>query len=290
MKKLLLSVLLLFESYFLFSNSIEKVIIQKGDSKWLSIYTSGNNWGYTNEQLGDCAVVDRISGNSVVIIGVERGHGIYYTWQGDYFKFYSIKVVDVVCINIPEKVSIVAGEGFTYTPIITDMEAETTLSWTSSNTSVATVNNSGTVTAVSPGQTTITCTASNGIKAQSIVTVSPLLLSNVTLNKNAHEMNIGDNVQLTTSFIPADATTKEVRWISSNDNVVQVDNVGNITAIAPGFCSIYAIASDGSGKFDKCLIHVIGTGDVKGDINGDGGVTPQDASMILQYVAKKITW
>ena len=69
-----------------------------------------------------------------------------------------------------------------------------------------------------------------------------------------------------------------------------VDNVGNITAIAPGFCSIYAIASDGSGKFDKCLIHVIGTGDVKGDINGDGGVTPQDASMILQYVAKKITW
>ena len=291
MKKVLLLFLLLYESSFLFSQTIQDVVINKGDFKWVSIYTSGSNgFGYNSEKLGSCSVVGSVSGSSAKISGLSRGYGIFYTWSGNTMKYYSIKVVDVVNIDIPENLRLTIGENYTYTPIITDTEAVTALTWASSNTSVATVSSSGVITAVAPGKTTITCTAANGIKAQSVVTVSPCLLSDITLDKQTHDMNVGDNVQVTPTYSPNTATTKAVKWMSGNDNVAQVDSNGNVTAIAPGYCSIYAIASDGSGKFDKCLIHVAGASAVRGDINGDGGVTPQDASIILQYVAKKITW
>ena len=236
----------------------------------------------------DTNAADQTTGK-IYVTGLKSGIATFWSpWvQGNTYVFH---VVDVVKIDIPDNVNIIVGDNYSYSPIITDSEAETTLTWVSNNTSVATVNSSGVITALAPGQTTITCTAANGVKAQSVVTVSPLLLGDIALDKQTHEMSVGDNVQLTTTYSPANATTKAVRWMSGNDNVAQVDSDGNVTAVAPGYCSIYAIAKDGSGQFANCLIHVTGTGNVKGDINGDGGVTPQDASMILQYVAKKITW
>ncbi len=267
--------------------------IKVGERKYISDNAIGES---ANSIItGDAAAIQvdtygsGLSTGKLYVTGLKSGFTTFWNLynQG---KTYVFHVVDVVEIDIPGNVDITVGENYTYTPIVTDTEAETTLTWASGNSSVVTVNSSGMITAVSPGQTTIICTASNGVKAQSVVTVSPMLLSDIALDKQTHEMNVGDNVQLTTTYSPANATTKAVKWMSGNDNVAQVDNDGNVTAIASGYCSIYAIASDGSGKFDKCLIHVAGTDNVKGDINGDGGVTPQDASMILQYVAKKITW
>lgn len=201
------------------------------------------------------------------------------------------KVVDVVSIEIPQNVNLSLGEEFTYKPIVTDSEANTTLTWKSSNTSVATINSSGKVTPVGIGKTVITCTATNGIATQSLITVTPVLAQEVTLNEQGtKEMTINSNIDLTATILPENATSKGIRWLSGNDNIAQVDDEGNVTAISPGYCNIYAIAADGSGMYDRCLIHVQGATNSRGDVNGDGGITAQDASLILQYVAKKISW
>ena len=160
MKKILLFGFLFFYSSFLFSQTIQDEVLKKGEFKLVPIYTSGSaGYGYNGDQLGTFAVYCEKSGSSAKILGINRGSGLFYTWQGSIRKFYRIKVVDVVSIDIPGNVDITAGENYTYTPIVTDSEAETTLTWVSSNTSVATVNSSGVVTAASPGQTTITCTS-----------------------------------------------------------------------------------------------------------------------------------
>lgn len=238
---------------------------------------------------GDAAIIDlnRPSSTMITVTGVKAG---YSTFWGTNNHLYVFHVIDVCNIEITNQVNMVVGESYTYSPIITDSEATTSLSWASSNSGVATINSGGMITAVAPGKTTITCTATNGVKTQSLVTVTPLLLSGITISNQSYEINVDDEVQLSAICSPENATSKAVKWMSANENIAQVDNEGNVKAIAPGYCSVYCIADDGSGKYDKCLVHVLGEGAVKGDINGDGGVTPQDASMILQFIAKKITW
>lgn len=169
-------------------------------------------------------------------------------------------VVGVIDIKIPNNVLLSLGESYTYAPIITDAEATTTLTWTSSNSDVATINYSGVVTTVGIGQTTITCTATNGVSAQSIVTVSPVLAQEASLDKQECELSVDGSMQLTSTISPENVTSTKVKWLSSNENVAQVDDTGNVTAIAPGYCSIYSIADDGSRKYDKCLFHVLGNG------------------------------
>ena len=195
-----------------------------------------------------------------------------------------LKCVDVVNISIAENLSLTSGESYTYSPVITDVEAETTLTWNSDNSGVADVDGNGTVKANGIGIATITCTAENGVKAQSIVTVFPLKVSSVTLNKNSYEMSVGGTYSLTATISPDNTTNKTVKWFSSNENIAQVDDNGKVTAIGSGYCSIYAKADDGSGKFDKCLIHVTGTAGSRSDVNGDGVVTVTDAEVVIDEI------
>ncbi len=208
------------------------------------------------------------------------------TGSGNFYggTCYVITVVGVKTITIPSNISLTTGDQYQYSPLITDAEAITTLTWSSSNTAVATVGDDGTVSAIGPGNTTITCTAANGVKTQGVVNVAPLLTSKVTLNTKNCEMNVGDVTLLTPTVLPANVTNKQVNWVSGNDNIAQVDDEGNVTAIGPGYCSIYCFADDGSGKHAKCLVHVLGDGTtstVRGDMNGDGKVTPADAIEVL---------
>lgn len=261
-----------------------------GDKITITNTSSSGGYGINCDQLGSALMAQALTSLNSEVVALERGIGMAYTWSGSNYKYYIFKVVDVVSIDIPDNISMSIDENYTYNPIITDAEATTTLTWASSNTDVATVNTSGVVTATGVGKATITCTATNGVSAQSLVTVSSVLANSVTMNLQTCEMNVGENIQLVSTIAPANSTSKEIKWISGNDNIAQVDDEGNITAINPGYCNIYAIAYDGSGKYAKCLVHVLGESSVKGDVNGDGGVTAQDASLILQYVAKKIDW
>ena len=200
---------------------------------------------------------------------------------------YVFHVVDVTSISIPSNVEMYVGEFYKFNPIITDKEATTTLTWTSSNIDIATVGPYGGVTAKAPGKTLITCTAANGVFTQSLVTIPPVLAQAVTIDKLRHEMNVGGSLTLAATIAPENATNKTVKWLSSNENIAQVDDDGNVVAIAPGYCSIYAKADDGSGKFGKCLIHVLGTANVNGDMNGDGKVAMTDAVKVIDIILEK---
>ena len=177
----------------------------------------------------------------------------YFT---DYVITYNITVVDVTSISMVSSMSMFVGEGKTLVPIITHANAETILTWTSSNPSVATVSSEGRISGIGSGTTTITCTAHNGVSAQCEVTVNPVLVSGITLNETEAEMTVGEKLNLTATIAPDNATDKSVTWSCTNEAVAVVSESGQVTAVGSGTCQIKATANDGSGKTASCLVTV----------------------------------
>lgn len=82
-------------------------------------------------------------------------------------------------------------------------------------------------------------------------------VSSVKLNKNKLEIVKGDKENLSATVLPNTAVNKNVKWSSSNENVVKVDKNGNITAVGVGNATIIVKTEDG-GFTDKCNITVTG--------------------------------
>lgn len=131
------------------------------------------------------------------------------------------------------------------------------VTWTSSNDSVASVDNSGNVTAKSIGTAVITATTKDGKSAECTVTVKQkeIAIQYIYLNYGSLSMMKGRSVQIT-AYIGPDNTTfsKTVKWSSSNENVATVDSDGNVTAIAAGKATI--TAETVNGKTATCSVSV----------------------------------
>jgi len=132
------------------------------------------------------------------------------------------------------------------------------VTWSSSDTGIATVSN-GTVTGVAAGTATITATTQNGNKtATCVVTVSNtnFPVTGVSLNKTSTTVSVGGTDTLTATFEPANATNKNVTWISSNTAIATVSN-GTVTGVAVGSTTITVVTQDGS-KTATCTVTVNG--------------------------------
>lgn len=124
-------------------------------------------------------------------------------------------------------------------------DADKTVTWTTSNSSVATVVN-GAVTAVSVGSAIITATA-GGKSATCNVSVEKedvIPVTSVTLNKTSLNLKKGQNEVLTATVSPDNATDKSVSWSSSDATVASVNQNGKVTALKSGNVTITAKAGE----------------------------------------------
>ena len=83
-----------------------------------------------------------------------------------------------------------------------------------------------------------------------------VLVENITLNASTATLIEGEDLTLTATVAPDDATDKSVSWSSSNPYVAYVDRGGKVTAIIPGTATITATANDGSGVSASCEVTV----------------------------------
>ncbi|MDE6010303.1 MAG: Ig-like domain-containing protein [Muribaculaceae bacterium] len=132
------------------------------------------------------------------------------------------------------------------------------LEWTSSDESVAVVDQYGYVTVVGHGYAVITATATDGsdVYGTCIVSDPPTLVESITLSTTKLVLKEGETAQLTASVWPYDATNTSVIWSSDHPSVVSVDAWGKVTALAQGAAIITATAADGSGVSADCKIAV----------------------------------
>ena len=134
------------------------------------------------------------------------------------------------------KLSLKSGASVQLTATVNPSNAtDKTISWTSSNSSVAKVSD-GKVTAVKAGTATITATA-GGKTASVVVTVAdnPVPVSSVSISgdgvSNAKlSLKSGASAQLTATVKPDNATDRKVTWTSSDSSVANVMGTGVVTA------------------------------------------------------------
>lgn len=139
-------------------------------------------------------------------------------------------------------------------------DAYGTVVWASDNEDVATVDQSGTVTAVGVGETTIT--ASVGDKSDTCtVTVSYAGVTSVTLNATELTLTADGTTTLTATVLPAGAE-QTVVWSSSHEDVATVEN-GVVTAVSTGTTVITAKAGE---KEAACTVTVTAAGEIITDV------------------------
>ncbi len=115
--------------------------------------------------------------------------------------------------------------------------------WTSSNTSVVSVDQNGNIKALKAGSATITAASTDGSnKSASCRITVRIPVSSIRLDKTSYTVTEGNKFPLRAAVYPSNATDKTVKWTSSNSSIATVDQNGVVTAIKPGSCYIRATA------------------------------------------------
>ncbi len=152
-----------------------------------------------------------------------------------------------------------AGQTATLTATVLPTDAtDKSVTWTCSNTSVATVSSSGVVTAVANGTATITATTKDGsnLSKTCAVTVN-ILATSISLDKTSLSLtSAGQTATLSATVLPEGAADKSVTWTSSNTEVATVSSEGVVTAVANGTATITATTNDGSNLTASCEVTV----------------------------------
>ena len=133
-----------------------------------------------------------------------------------------------------------------------DNATNKTVTWASSDASIATVAN-GVVIANGIGSAIIVVVAGDKT-AMCGVTVTTTPVSGITLDKTTASLKVNENLVLTATISPSNATDKTVTWSSSDTSVAVVIN-GVVIAGNPGITTISAKAGD---KIATCVVTVIG--------------------------------
>jgi trimeric autotransporter adhesin len=141
----------------------------------------------------------------------------------------------------------------------TPSDMTTQVTWTSSDTNVATINSSGLATAVGPGTTTITAASSisssystSGSKGITLLNVYSATLSSISVTPVNPSIPVGINQQFTATGTYSDGShfdiTTVVAWTSSNTAVATVSSTGLATSLATGAATITAASGSISGS------------------------------------------
>ena len=130
---------------------------------------------------------------------------------------------------------------------------DNSITWSSTNTAVATVDSEGNVTAKKAGTATITAKTKSGKKASCKVTVEEPV-AGIKLNKTTITMDNKRAIILGVTITPTNATNKTVTWSSSNTSIATVEKNGRVTAKKEGTATITVKSSNG--KTATCKVTV----------------------------------
>ena len=197
-----------------------------------------------------------------IILAVVAAAAMAITLVGCGVKITNIAVPESATVEKGESITLPVVYGTDEAPAVTPETAATgesaetdeklakaaeklTIEWTSSDESVATVDETGTVTAVAAGEADVTASVKDADIAASThikVVVTP---TDVVAPESIDLVTNGENTKsLDAKLVPADATDVKLAYESSDESIATVDETGKVTAVANGECTIttYVVA------------------------------------------------
>jgi len=210
-------------------------------------------WASSNSSVASVdgsGLATSVTAGSATITATSEGH------SGSAALTVSAVTLPVATVTVsPASASVTAGQTVQLTATPKDANGNTltgrTISWTSSNTSVATVSSSGLVSGVVAGSATITATA-EGKSGTSAITVTAVTVpvATVTVSPASASVPAGQTAQLTAT--PKDAsgnplTGRTITWASSNTSVATVSSSGLVSGVTTGSATITATSETKSG-------------------------------------------
>ena len=177
----------------------------------------------------------------------------------------------------PPTLELELGESATLTPGVDAVGgADESVTWASSDDTVATVDADGVVTAVAVGTATITATSVFDVTVEGTadVTVLAEAVTGVTVDPAEVTIEVGDaDVQFTATVDTVSGASEDVTWTSSDPSVAAVDAEGLVSAVAAGTATITATSVVDAAVSGAATVNVPGVTDVD--------VTPASADLIL---------
>lgn len=220
-------------------------------SKTLTVYEgnkpiSGVTWSSDNEKV---AIVTKKEDGSGIVTPVGVGTAQIKAVLSDKTELICLVTVTVSVTNISlnkNVLNLLPNQSEKLTAVITPENAvDQKITWKSSNPAVASVDETGKVTALTLGTTVITVTTSNGCTAECTVTVSNYVISQSELT---FQLGEGNPKTAILSVKNGDVLVKDVTWSSDKESVATVtkkeDGSAEVTAVSAGTAKIAAKMPD----------------------------------------------
>lgn len=238
----------------------DKVTLSVGDEYRLTAVIKPDNatnkkvkWSSSNPNVvtvDDNGMIKAVSSGSATII--------VQTDDGGYIDMTNVTVLQPVSsITLSQtEMSVKKGTVFWLNATVSPDTADNKkVTWSSSDTSLATVDADGKVTTLAVGTVTISCVSEdNGTVAYCVVEITEPV-TGLTLNTYYQEMVAGTKFVLLPTVLPIDAPNKDVTFVSSDPEVATVDGNGVITALVGGTCEIIVTTVESNLKA-TCTISV----------------------------------
>ena len=238
--------------------SLSSLSVNVGDSKQVTVtFTPSNSAAELTWQTGDASV-------ATVENGVVTGHKvgsttITATTAGGISGSCTVTVKEPstsVSLDVNE-LTLEVGMTHMLTTTVEPDGTTDSLTWSTSSSSIASVNSSGLVTANRAGTALITVKTTSGQIATCQVTVrnKTVVPTGISIDRTDARMAIGETLQLSASIEPSNTTMTNAKWTSSDPEVATVSNTGVVRAISSGSAEIRAETENG--LYDLCQIKVV---------------------------------
>ena len=241
----------------------ESLILNVGESVKLQYTTESENVTWSNSddniaELGeDGLITGKANGHTIVTVTTDKNKTdrCYVTVQTEPEEVKvepASSVIDLSSMNRTVQL--------TATILPNTANVYTNITWTSSDTNVATVTEAGFVTGISNGTVTITAKAENGVAGTSTITVqtSPIGMNLNAISAVLDRSKVPELQLEVVSFMPETANVgTNVTWVSSDTSVATVDETGYVKGIKNGNATITATTENGITA--ECRIVVVTT-------------------------------
>ena len=252
-----------------------------------------------------------------IILAVVAAAAMALSLVGCGVKITNIAVPDAVTIEKGETVVLPVNFGTDEAPAVTPETAATgesaetdeklakaasklTVEWTSSDESVATVDATGMVVAVSAGEADITASVTDSeMSAVCKVTVK-VAAKDITVPDSLDvKLNDGSETTVEATVSPTDATDVKVSYASTDEAVATIDKDGRVQVLQPGECDIVTTLTQEDKKVVEKKTHIKAYYEVEGitldkteGILTAGNTVALNATVLPEEIADEttVTW